>query len=64
MPARTPVEFHTLFRGAFNLGHVHALAGLYERDSQLITRGPSTKLVRKQPGGAWLFVIENPFTPA
>ena len=27
------------------------------------TRGLSTEVVRKQPDGTWLFVIDNPFTP-
>jgi uncharacterized protein (TIGR02246 family) len=27
------------------------------------TRGLSTEIVRKQPDGTWLFVIDNPYTP-
>ncbi len=34
-----------------------------ESDSQLVTRGLSTEVVRKQPDGTWLFVIDNPYTP-
>jgi uncharacterized protein (TIGR02246 family) len=31
--------------------------------SELVTRGLSTEVVRKQPDGSWLFVIDNPYTP-
>jgi uncharacterized protein (TIGR02246 family) len=31
--------------------------------AQLATRGLSTEVVRKQPDGTWLFVIDNPHTP-
>jgi hypothetical protein len=31
--------------------------------SELLTRGMSTEVVRKQPDGTWLFVIDNPYTP-
>ena len=27
------------------------------------TQGVSTEVVRKQPDGSWLFVIDNPHTP-
>ena len=29
----------------------------------IATRGVSTEVVRKQPDGTWLFVIDNPYTP-
>ena len=29
----------------------------------LTTRGLSTEVVRKQPDGTWLFVIDSPYTP-
>jgi len=29
----------------------------------LVNRGLSTEVVRKQPDGTWLFVIDNPYTP-
>jgi uncharacterized protein (TIGR02246 family) len=29
-----------------------------------VTRGLSTDVVRKQPDGTWLCVIDNPYTPA
>ena len=29
----------------------------------IATRGLSTEVVRKQPDGTWLFVIDNPYTP-
>lgn len=32
--------------------------------AELATRGLSTEVVRKQPDGTWLFVIDNPYTPA
>ena len=123
MPAYKPVEIHTLFRQAFNLGDVETLIALYEPNAVLMvdgkevigrerigkalesflarrgrmtletraiveseqglavlhgawaieppvgmgveiaTRGLSTEVVRKQPDGTWLFVIDNPFTP-
>jgi uncharacterized protein (TIGR02246 family) len=31
--------------------------------SELPTRGLSTEVVRKQPDGIWLFVIDSPYTP-
>lgn len=31
--------------------------------SEIETRGLSTEVVRKQPDGPWLFVIDNPYTP-
>lgn len=30
---------------------------------EVATRGLSTEVVRKQPDGTWLFVIDNPYTP-
>ncbi len=32
--------------------------------SELVTRGLSTEVVRRQPDGTWLFIIDNPYTPA
>jgi ketosteroid isomerase-like protein len=32
-------------------------------ESQLTTRGLSAEVVRKQPGGTWQFIIDNPYTP-
>ena len=32
--------------------------------AELATRGLSTEVVRKQPDGTWLFVIDNPYTPS
>ena len=31
--------------------------------TEIATRGLSTEVVRKQPDGSWLFVIDNPYTP-
>ncbi|MCU1338673.1 MAG: hypothetical protein JWO19_4254 [Bryobacterales bacterium] len=31
--------------------------------SEPVTRGLSTEVVRKQPDGTWLFVIDDPYTP-
>lgn len=31
--------------------------------SEIATRGLSTEVVRQQPDGTWLFVIDNPYTP-
>ena len=31
--------------------------------NEIATRGVSTEVVRKQPDGTWLFVIDNPYTP-
>jgi uncharacterized protein (TIGR02246 family) len=31
--------------------------------SEIGTRGLSTEVVRRQPDGTWLFVIDNPYTP-
>jgi len=31
---------------------------------ELVNRGLSTEVVRKQPDGTWLFVIDNPYTPS
>src|SRR5215469_6843957 len=33
-------------------------------ESHRSTQGLSTEVVRKQPDGTWLFVIDNPYTPA
>jgi uncharacterized protein (TIGR02246 family) len=32
-------------------------------EPQLTTQGLSTEVVRQQPDGTWLFVIDNPYTP-
>lgn len=32
--------------------------------ASVATRGLSTEVVRKQSDGTWLFVIDNPYTPA
>lgn len=34
-----------------------------ETAAGMATRGLSTELVRKQPDGTWLFVIDSPYTP-
>ena len=34
-----------------------------EMGAEIATQGISTEVVRKQPDGTWLFVIDNPFTP-
>jgi hypothetical protein len=34
-----------------------------EMGGQVATRGLSTEVVRKQPDGTWLFVIDSPYTP-
>jgi uncharacterized protein (TIGR02246 family) len=34
-----------------------------EMGSEIVTRGMSTELVRKQLDGTWLFVIDDPYTP-
>jgi len=34
-----------------------------ERATEIATQGLSTEVVRKQPDGTWLFVIDNPHTP-
>ena len=31
--------------------------------TELATRGLSTEVVRKQPNGTWMFVIDSPYTP-
>ena len=31
--------------------------------AELVTRGLSTEVVRRQSDGTWLFVIDNPYTP-
>ena len=31
--------------------------------TEIATRGLSTEVVRKQPDGTWLFVIDSPYTP-
>jgi uncharacterized protein (TIGR02246 family) len=33
-------------------------------EPQLTTKGFSTEVVRRQPDGTWLFIIDNPRTPA
>jgi uncharacterized protein (TIGR02246 family) len=33
-------------------------------EPQRTTQGLSTEVVRKQPDGTWLFIIDNPYTPA
>jgi uncharacterized protein (TIGR02246 family) len=34
-----------------------------ETGSEMATRGLSTEVVRQQPDGTWLFIIDNPHTP-
>ena len=38
--------------------------GTTANDPQLTTKGFSTEVVRQQPDGTWLFIIDNPRTPA
>ena len=33
-------------------------------EPQLTTQGLSTEVVRRQPDGSWMFIIDNPYTPA
>ncbi len=34
-----------------------------EMATNIATRGLSTEVIRKQPDGTWLYVIDNPYTP-
>ena len=53
---------------ASDLGHAVLHAGWVIEfrmgtGSEIATRGLSTEIVRKQPDGTWLVVIDNPYTP-
>jgi ketosteroid isomerase-like protein len=39
------------------------LHGAWSLGPPSATQGPSTEVVRRQPDGSWMFVIDNPNTP-
>jgi hypothetical protein len=39
------------------------LHGAWSLGSTSTTQGLSTEVVRRQPDGSWMFVIDNPYTP-
>jgi ketosteroid isomerase-like protein len=39
------------------------LYGAWSLGPPSVTQGLSTEVVRRQPDGSWMFVIDNPYTP-
>jgi uncharacterized protein (TIGR02246 family) len=61
LETRSVVESHQ----GFALLHGHwVVESPREMGAETATRGLSTEVVRKQADGTWLFVIDNPYTPA
>jgi uncharacterized protein (TIGR02246 family) len=50
--------------GGLALAHGRwSLRAVGPRDSEVLMRGRSTDVLRQQPDGSWLAVIDNPYTP-
>jgi ketosteroid isomerase-like protein len=65
-PGRMTLETHAVVESPQGLAVLHGrwtITPLIEMGAQVTTRGLSTEVVRKQPDGTWLFVIDNPYTP-
>src|SRR5258708_20389723 len=58
--ARMQVETRAVIESGAGLAVLHAAWSLGPPAS---THGLSTEVVRRQPDGTWLFVIDNPHTP-
>ena len=59
--ARMELETRTVIEYAEGLALLHAI-WTYHRDGKA-TPGMSSEVVRRQPDGSWLFVIDEPRTP-
>jgi ketosteroid isomerase-like protein len=58
--ARMTLETRAIVESADGLALLH---GAWSLEPPACTEGLSTEVVRRQPDGNWLFVIDNPRTP-
>jgi uncharacterized protein (TIGR02246 family) len=58
---RMSLETRSVVESPQGLAVLHG--GWVVEGGEVVTRGLSTEVVRKQPDGTWLFVIDNPYTP-
>jgi uncharacterized protein (TIGR02246 family) len=61
-PGRMTLDTRSVVESAEGLAVLHG-AWIIERPAELVTRGLGTEVVRLQPDGTWLFVIDEPSTP-
>ncbi len=59
MPARSPEEVDALFEKAEELAATYGVWSMKAGDQEL--SGKTIEVVRRQPDGTWLFVIDDPF---
>ena len=64
--SRITLETQSVIESAQGIAVLHG-SWVVERvtgpGAELTTRGLSTEVVRRQPNGTWLFLIDNPYTP-
>ena len=63
---RITLETLSVIESAQGIAVLHAswvVERVTEPGVELTTRGLSTEVVRRQPNGTWLFLIDNPYTP-
>ena len=63
---RMTLETHAVVETHLGLAVLHGgwvIEAPTAAGSEVATRGLSTEVVRKQPDGTWLFVIDSPHTP-
>ena len=58
--ARIKLDTRTIVESGEGLAVLH---GAWSLGSPSATQGLSTEVVRRQPDGSWMFVIDNPNTP-
>jgi uncharacterized protein (TIGR02246 family) len=58
--ARMKLETRTVIESSEGLAVLH---GAWSIGPPSATQGMSTEVVRRQPDGSWMFVIDNPSTP-
>lgn len=59
---RMALETCSVIESAEGIAVLHG-RWVVEYEAGLVTRGLSTEVLRKQPDGTWLFIIDNPNTP-
>jgi ketosteroid isomerase-like protein len=58
--ARMKLDTRVVIESGEGLAVLH---GGWSLGPPLATQGLSTEVVRRQPDGSWMFVIDNPYTP-
>ena len=60
---RMTLETRAIVESRDGLAVLHGAWVIDSAMATVSTRGLSTELVRKQPDGTWLFIIDSPYTP-